>query len=144
MLPNNSFASARALLAGVLALTLLQSTWWAAGQIAPINGMRPADPRAHAITNATVIAAPGEKLENATIVIRNGLIEAVGPSSDISVPADARIWNGEGMTVYPGLIESALLIRSGDEPRSAGAHWNPRVNPERSMAEQPAPDQSLR
>jgi imidazolonepropionase-like amidohydrolase len=115
----------------------------AQAQLAPVNGMRPADLRAHAIVDATVIPAPGEKIEHATIIVHNGVIEAVGPNDQVKVPAGARLWKGEGMTVYPGLIESALMVRAEYTP-SAGSHWNTRIRPEVNMAEQPAPDQALR
>jgi imidazolonepropionase-like amidohydrolase len=36
-------------------------------------------------------------------VLRNGLIEAVG--ADVTPPADATVIDGNGMTVYPGLID---------------------------------------
>jgi imidazolonepropionase-like amidohydrolase len=116
----------------------------ALAQVPPPATIRPADPRAHAITNAKVIVKPGEVLENATIIMRDGVIELVGPSDQVQVPADVRIWPGDGLTVYPGLIEPALMIRQVDPPRSAGSHWNPRVHPELSMADQPAPDLALR
>ena len=38
-----------------------------------------------------------------TLVIRNGLIEAVG--ADVKAPPDAVVIDGAGMTVYPGLID---------------------------------------
>jgi imidazolonepropionase-like amidohydrolase len=38
-----------------------------------------------------------------TVVVRNGLIEAVG--ENVQVPADAILVEGEGLTVYPGLID---------------------------------------
>ena len=61
-------------------------------------------PRAHAIEKARIVVAPGQVIESGTVVIRDGLIEAVGAS--VATPADARVWDGEGLTVYPGLIES--------------------------------------
>jgi hypothetical protein len=39
-----------------------------------------------------------------TIVFRNGLIVAVG--ANVSAPSDARVIDGTGLTVYPGLIDS--------------------------------------
>ena len=119
----------------------------APGQSPPVNGMRPADLRAHAIVDATVITAPGSKIEHATIVMRDGVIESVGAAKDVKVPADARIWPGSDMTVYPGLIESALLIRPSDGAGAApgsGAYWNTRIHPEVAMSEQPGPDMALR
>ena len=44
----------------------------------PVVGLHEAELRTHAIVNARVVAAPGEVMENAIIVIRDGLIEAVG------------------------------------------------------------------
>src|SRR5947208_446979 len=57
-----------------------------------------------AIRNARIITVSGPPIAKGTVVIRNGLIEAVG--DNITVPADAWIVDGEGLTVYPGLIDS--------------------------------------
>ena len=38
------------------------------------------------------------------MVLRDGLIEAVG--EDVTIPADAWVIEGEGLTVYPGLIDA--------------------------------------
>ncbi|MCZ6852025.1 MAG: amidohydrolase family protein [Planctomycetota bacterium] len=111
-------------------------------QTAPVNGIRPADLRTHAIIGATVVIAPGRRIENASIVIRGGVIEAVG--DDLDIPPEARIWPGDGMTVYPGLIDAALLVDVEKIPDGAGAHWNQRVHPQVRMVDQPAPDTSLR
>ena len=67
-------------------------------QTAPVNGIRPAEVRTHAIVGATVVVSPGQTIEDATVVIRDGVIEAVGP--DVPVPANARVHDGEGLTVY--------------------------------------------
>ena len=101
----------------------------------PVNGMRPADVRRDAIVGATVVPAPGELLEAATVVLRDGVIEAVGVG--IAVPAEARVWSGEGLTVYPGLIDAAVLVTPETLPEAPGRHWNTHVHPELSMADQP-------
>jgi len=46
----------------------------------------------------------GPVIAKGTVVVRDGLIEAVGDS--IAVPADAQVIDGEGMTVYPGLVDA--------------------------------------
>lgn len=61
-----------------------------------------------AITNATVHVGNGQVLNNATIVIVNGKISAVG--SGIAMPAGAEIVNAQGKQVYPGLILSATNL----------------------------------
>lgn len=58
----------------------------------------------YAITNAKIVTVSGSVIEKGTVVIRNGLIESVG--AGVRVPADAKVFDGEGMTVYPGLIDT--------------------------------------
>ena len=76
----------------VAALVLI-SSGTAAAQVAPVNGIRAAELRRHAIVGASVVTAPGERLEQATIVISDGTIEAVG--SDVEAPPDARVASPE-------------------------------------------------
>src|SRR5258706_12150288 len=45
-------------------------------------------------------------IENGTIVLENGKITAVGAAGQVSVPANAKVIDAAGMTVYPGLIDS--------------------------------------
>lgn len=65
----------------------------------------PAPPTTVAITGARLVPVSGPAIERGTIVIRNGLIAAMGPSA--AVPADARVIDGDGLTIYPGLIDAA-------------------------------------
>jgi imidazolonepropionase-like amidohydrolase len=58
----------------------------------------------YAITNARIVTMSGASIERGTVVVRNGLITAVG--ANVTAPADARIIDGAGLTVYPGLIDS--------------------------------------
>lgn len=58
----------------------------------------------YAITNARIVTVAGPVIERGTVVIRNGLIAATG--ANVSAPPDARIIDGAGLTVYPGLIDS--------------------------------------
>jgi imidazolonepropionase-like amidohydrolase len=102
------------------------ATGWS--QTAPANGPRQADLRVHAITDATVVIRPGQTIEHATIVIRDGVIEAVG--ADVTPPVDARVWSATGLTVYAGLIDAALLVSAGEITPGPAAHWNPLIHPE--------------
>ncbi len=58
----------------------------------------------YAITNARIVTVSGPTIERGTVVIRNGLIAAAG--ANVSAPTDARIIDGAGLTIYPGLIDS--------------------------------------
>ncbi|MBC7797696.1 MAG: amidohydrolase family protein [Pyrinomonadaceae bacterium] len=62
----------------------------------------------YAITNARIEIVSGVPIEKGSIVIRNGLIESVG--ANVRIPADARVIDGSGLTVYPGLIDAASNI----------------------------------
>ncbi|HEY1173180.1 MAG TPA: amidohydrolase family protein [Verrucomicrobiae bacterium] len=86
-------------------------------------GHRPKPLGIHALTNATVIPQPGQSLNNATVLIRHGKIEAVG--KDVAIPADARVHDLTGCTIYAGFIDAALALgtnsgvaldTSGSEP----------------------------
>lgn len=58
----------------------------------------------YAITNARIVIVSGATIERGTVVIRDGLINAVG--ADVNAPPDARVIDGSGLTIYPGLIDS--------------------------------------
>ena len=61
-----------------------------------------------AIVNARIVRVSGPPIAKGTVVVRNGLIEAVG--ENVSVPADAWVVAGEGLTVYPGLIDPLSTV----------------------------------
>ncbi len=80
-----------------------------AAAVALLGGAGPADaqltsPSHYAITNARIITGTGQTIDGGTIVMKDGLITAVG--SNVDVPADAWTIDGTGMTVYPGLIDA--------------------------------------
>lgn len=76
-----------------------------------------------AITNARIVTVSGAAIERGTVVVRDGLIEAVG--ANLKAPADARIIDGSGLTVYPGLIDAntnlGLAAAAPTAPRGQGA-----------------------
>ncbi|UCC52915.1 MAG: PD40 domain-containing protein, partial [Anaerolineaceae bacterium] len=60
-----------------------------------------------ALFNGTLIDGTGaDPLPEAAVVVVDGLISAVGPLSDIDIPADAQIVDVEGATILPGFINS--------------------------------------
>ena len=103
----------RALFAGLVAFTLTL-------------GLRADTPNVYAIRGARIVTAAGGTIDSGTIVVRRGLIEAVGPA--ITPPADAEVIDGKGLTVYPGLIDLGNT-RAADQ-----AAPQPLQNP-RTMAE---------
>ncbi len=64
-------------------------------------------PRVHAIRNARIVPAPGQVIARGTVVMRDGIITAVG--ANVAIPADARIWEGDSLTLYPGLVDAFVM-----------------------------------
>ena len=61
-----------------------------------------------AITNGTVYPVSSAPISNATVLIRDGVIVAVG--AGISIPADAWKIDATGKIVTPGLINSTTEL----------------------------------
>jgi imidazolonepropionase-like amidohydrolase len=61
-----------------------------------------------AIRGARIVTLAGAPIENGTVVIQNGRIAAVGPGAP--VPAGARVIDGSGLQVYPGLFDAATQL----------------------------------
>src|ERR1035437_8848658 len=78
-------------------------------------------PHVSAIPGARIVTAAGAPIESGTVLVRNGLIEAVGPGT--SAPADAVVIDGKGLCVYPGLIDmgnsSGLVMPAAEAPSDA-------------------------
>ncbi|MCP4203375.1 MAG: amidohydrolase family protein [bacterium] len=114
----------RQFLFGALALGLLAAT----------PPARAGGPEVFALTEVRIVVAPGQVIEKGTVVLRDGVIEAVG--AEITPPADARVLERAELTVYPGLIDAYVESKwpqSEGEIRD-GAHDNSLVRPERRMA----------
>ncbi len=64
--------------------------------------------QSYAITNARIVTVSGATIEKGTVVVRNGLIAAVG--ANVTAPPDATVLNAGGATVYPGFIDTATNL----------------------------------
>ena len=99
-----------------------------ASRTQPVQGMRDNGTGYHALVGARVVTGPGQVLDDATIVIRDGLVQAVGRGMD--APAGARVWDLEGLTVYPGFIDAHADLEMDAVPEGGDigpTHWNPQV-----------------
>ncbi len=84
-------------------------------------GLVPAEvPGVIAIRNARIHTAAGPDIEGGTVLIRDGLISAVG--TNVAIPGDAWVVEGNGLSVYPGLIDalSKWGIPSNGAPAPTG------------------------
>jgi imidazolonepropionase-like amidohydrolase len=71
-----------------------------------------------ALTNARIETVGRGTIEQGTIVIRDGLIAAVGAT--VPVPPDARVVDLRGRTVYPGIIDLTSTIGLPSQSSSGG------------------------
>ncbi|MEQ1632637.1 MAG: amidohydrolase family protein, partial [Planctomycetota bacterium] len=112
--------SARALFATTVVASL------ALCQGPPKNGPAPADLRFHALTGATVVVKPGQRIENATLVLADGRVVSCSPGG--AVPAGARVHDCTGLTIYPGLVEPFLAVDvPAPDADAQNVHWHPSV-----------------
>jgi imidazolonepropionase-like amidohydrolase len=61
-----------------------------------------------ALEGATIYIDAKTKLENATIIIQNGIVNAIGAT--VTVPANAKRINAKGTVITPGLIDAATNL----------------------------------
>jgi imidazolonepropionase-like amidohydrolase len=93
-----------------------------------------------AIRNAKIVTVSGPALNKGTVIVRNGLIDAIG--ENLAVPPEALVVDGEGMTVYPGLIDALSTVGiPGAAPAAAtagrggtGRGTTPAANPLAALA----------
>jgi imidazolonepropionase-like amidohydrolase len=132
-----------ALIAAALLAGLVEHRGAAAPQgTTPVIGLAQNTPVVYALVNARIVPEPGKVIDKGTIVVRNGAIEAVG--ADVKPPADARIVDLAGKTVYAGLIDAyGEIAVAADLTKQAAASWNPQLAPQLDLAEHYTADESL-
>ncbi|WP_373398578.1 amidohydrolase family protein [Algoriphagus halophilus] len=89
--------------AGVLGL--LVAGWFSTNSLyaqSDPTGKKPVT-STYAITNATVITAPGSSGTKATVLIKDGVIQGVG--SNLNIPSEAQVIAGDSLFIYPGFID---------------------------------------
>ncbi len=71
----------------------------------------------YAIRGAKIVTVSGATIDNGTVLIRDGVIQAVGTS--VNVPVDAIVTDGTGLTVYPGFIDLMSGAPLGESAQAA-------------------------
>lgn len=109
-------------------------------QTAPPDGLRSNVPQTFALTGADIVVRPGEVLEGATLVIRDGRIMAVGV--DAEVPAGAKTLDMTGKRIYAGFIDGYAKLSAEQSAKApalgdlmAANYWNSNVVPQINAAE---------
>ncbi len=96
----------------------VMSLWANAQPTFPVNGV--ADPKSGcmAFTNATIVKDASTTISNATLVIRDGRIVAVG--AGVAIPADAVVMDCNGKFIYPSFIDAYSTYGMPVLQRAAG------------------------
>ncbi|MFO1000856.1 MAG: hypothetical protein U0936_10980 [Planctomycetaceae bacterium] len=131
-----------ACVAGLFATASIDSELSADQTSTPQQALRSHPPAVFALTEARVVVSPDTTLKKATVIVREGKIEAVG---DIIVPTDAQVISMAGKTIYPGFIDAYSEQSVAGEPLAGTArYWNGQVTPQISMARHLAKNEDLR
>ncbi len=92
----------------------------------------------YAVRNCRIVPLAGPPIEKGTLIIRDGLIESLGPADKVKIPEDAEVIEAAGLVAYPGLI-SAHTNLFLDPPQPAEASpfeiGPPAVAPQQAAAE---------
>ena len=110
----------------------------------PVNGAPDRTWSAHVWHHVTAHVEPGRVIEDATLVFKDGRIEAVGPHGTVSVEGPTIERDLRGYHVYPSLIDLdadwGLEHPQYDAPNRRGPqdlsdepgpfHWNEAIHPE--------------
>ncbi len=110
-----------------------------------VNGTHNKNHTGTAFTNVTIFIDYQTVIENATLIIRDGKVEAVG--ANLPIPADASVTDLKGKFIYPGLVEcysgyGMPEVKKGKdnpgpqlETATRGAFaWNQALKPETDAA----------
>jgi imidazolonepropionase-like amidohydrolase len=100
-------------------------------------------PDAFAIKDAQIVVSAGKTISKGTVVFRKGLITDVG--ENVRIPGDARVIDGSGMTVYPGLIDgyTSLGLAAPAQPQTPTGGGRQAAIAAAAAGVQPSPEAHL-
>ena len=126
----------------LLLLPAMLSTAFVVAQVtAPLNGPKDKGGIPIAFIHATAHPAPGEVIRDATVLIQDEHVLAIGPR--VNVPVGAVVHDLRGAHIWPGLIDpySDLGMPKGgrgaarDTVKRGARYWNPAIHPATAAVE---------
>lgn len=103
-----------------------------AGLLCGPASFRPARAETWLVRDARIVSPSRPPIERGSILIRDGVIAEVG--AQVSTPPDARVVEGNGLTVYPGLIDLHTSLAQPEQIQADKGPQNP-TQPNLSTAE---------
>jgi len=124
-------------LTGIIILSAVQLTV-AQKTTFPYNGVQDERSKTVAFTNANLFVDASTKIENATLLIKEGKVVSGG--AGITIPEDATTIDLNGKYIYPSFVDvfSSYGVKAPEKEKSnkKGAYgWNQAIKPEVSAAE---------
>jgi Tol biopolymer transport system component/imidazolonepropionase-like amidohydrolase len=75
-------------------------------------------------TNAHIITMDGEKIiENGSIVVDKNKIVSIGETSDVKIPNSAKVYDLQGKTIMPGIVDAHAHIGAFRYGLTPEKHW---------------------
>ncbi len=108
----------------LLFVLLSWQTTFAQDDIYQANDVRDKRPGIYLFTNATIYTDYQNKLEEASLLIRDGIVEAVG--TNLEAPRGAQVIDLRGKYVYPGLVDLYSDYGLSKVPDTGGFSWSSR------------------
>lgn len=111
------------------------------------DGVRQTYKNQVAITNATIYITAAQKIENATLLVRDGRIQEVG--TNVKIPEATTVIDASGKTIYPSFIDLFSefgINKPQNQPRTGmmtpqynasreGYYWNDHIKPDYQASE---------
>ena len=78
-----------------------------------------------AFKNARIITMKGDEvIEQGTIVTDQNKIISIGKTADVQVPADAKVYDANGLTIMPGIVDVHAHLHTSPDGISPQQDWN--------------------
>jgi len=91
------------------------------------SDVRNGDRFSFALTGARILAAPGRTFDPGVVVVRGGVVEAVGAAGKVAIPADARVYELKDKVVHAGFVDpyASADRLAGKKPRGPSDEEEP-------------------
>jgi len=82
-----------------------------------------------AFSNARIITMNGDKvIENGNIIIKDNKIEAIGEDTSTPIPSDAKVFQSQGKTIMPGMVDSHAHVGAFRSGLTTQQNWQFMAN----------------
>lgn len=79
------------------------------------------------LTGATLLPITSEPIDNGTLVIRNGKIEAIGAAGTVAIPGDAELIDLTGKVIMPGIVDTHSHLGVAGDHGESSSTINPQL-----------------